>query len=241
MSFNPPERGSSEELSLEGLALIAFTSHDLQGFIRETPQSKAKKAWRNRSRLIYRKEGWIAVRSPYGASGTVMLLEELVVFGVRRAVFLGYCGSLQERIDIGDIVLPLEAIREEGTSYHYLPKGEKSCPDLTIQNRLSNWLGKTGLPCFRGTIWTTDAPYRETSQKVRGYCAEGVLGVEMEMAAAFAFGRVKEISIGSVLLVSDKVREKAWHAGFFSPKLQSTREKAIETLLSHLPELEIFP
>lgn len=241
MSFNSAERGPSEELSLERLALIAFTPHDLQGFIRETPQAKPQKAWGNRSHLIHREEGWIAVRSPYGAPGTVMLLEELVAFGVRRAVFLGYCGSIQEGIDIGDIVLPLEAIREEGTSYHYLPKGEKSCPDLTIQNRLANWLGKTGLPCFRGTIWTTDAPYRETRQKVRGYCAEGVLGVEMEMAAAFAFGRVKEISIGCVLLVSDEVRERAWHAGFFSAKLQSTRQKAIEVLLSHLPELQIFP
>jgi uridine phosphorylase len=241
MFFNSAGRRPSEELSLENLALIAFTPHDLHRFIRESPHAKPQKAWSSRSRLIHREEGWIAVRSPYGAPGTVMLLEELVAFGVKRAVFLGYCGSIQEGIDIGDIVLPLEAIREEGTSYHYLPKGEKSCPDLTVQNRLSNWLEKTGLDCFRGMIWTTDAPYRETSQKVRRYCAEGVLGVEMEMAAAFAFGRVKEVSIGSVLLVSDEVRERGWRAGFFSRKLQSTREKVIEALLAHLPELEIFP
>jgi len=237
MALTPPGRDLSRELSLESLAFITFTSQDLQGLIQWGQPSKPVESWRNRNYRIHRGEGWIAVRSPYGAPGTVMLLEELVAFGVRRAVFLGYCGALQTEIDVGDIILPLEAIREEGTSYHYLPKGERSLPDLEVQGRLLDWMGGIGLSLHSGTVWTTDAPYRETPEKVRRYCAEGVLGVEMEMAAAFAFGKAKGISVGSVLMVSDEVRERGWHLGFFSSQIQSAREKVVQVLLAHLPEM----
>jgi uridine phosphorylase len=241
MALTPPGKSLSQELSLEGLAFITFTSQDLQRLIQSGLPSKPVEAWRDRGFRIFRgqvrDEGWIAVRSPYGAPGTVMLLEELVAFGVKRAILLGYCGALLEGIEIGDIVLPVEAVREEGTSYHYLPKNEKSCPDLALQHQLSDWIGGVGLSTLRGRVWTTDAPYRETPEKVRAYRAEGVLGVEMEMAAAFAFGKAKGISVGSVLIVSDQVREGEWHVDFFSPRIQSAREKVAQALLGHLPEL----
>ena len=149
---------------LETLALITFTSQDLRGLVQWTRQANSIEAWRKRNPRIYRGEGWIGVQSPYGAPGTIMLLEELVAFGVRRAVFLGYCGTIQEGISIGDLILPMGAIREEGTSYHYLPKGEKSFPDPEVQSKLSDWLGGI-LPFHRGNIWTTDAPYREQNEK----------------------------------------------------------------------------
>ncbi len=236
MAFVPAGGDLSKELSLEGLALITFTSEDLQGLIQKSQQAKLVEAWKSRGFRIYRGETWVAVRSPYGAPGTVMLLEELVAFGVKRAVFLGYCGALQDGIGIGDLIVPLEAIREEGTSYHYLPKGERSCPDLSLQNRLSDWIEGTGFSIFAGRVWTTDAPYRETPEKVRAYREEGVLGVEMEMAAAFAFGRARGISIGAVLLVSDEVREGGWRTGFFSPRIKSSRNQVIVSLMHHIEQ-----
>ena len=166
-----------------------------------------------------------------------MLLEELVAFGVRCIILLGYCGAIQKGVFIGDLVLPLEAIREEGTSYHYLPKGEKSLPDLEIQRKLFDSIGRIGLPLHQGTIWTTDAPYRETTEKVRRYRREGVLAVEMEMAAVFAFGKAAKISVGAILIVSDEVREEGWQIGFFSPQIRSTRKRVIEAFIHHLPEL----
>ena len=94
-----------------------------------------------------------------------------------------------------------------------------------------------GLSFHQGTVWTTDAPYRETPEKVRRYCSEGVLGVEMEMAAAFAFGKAKGISVGSLLIVSDEVREEGWQIGFFSPEIQTSRVKVIQVLRDHLQEM----
>ncbi len=237
MAFTLQKGEPSEALLLETLALVTFTSQDLRGLVQLSRQVNPIEAWRNRNSRIYRGEGWIAVQAPYGAPGTIMLLEELVAFGVRRAVLLGYCGSIQKRVAIGDVILPIEAIREEGTSYHYLPEGEKSSPDPGIQKKLSDWMGMMGLSFHEGTIWTTDAPYRETPEKIRRYRTEGVLGVEMEMAAVFAFGRARGISTGAMLLVSDKVREEGWDIGFFSDQIQSTRKRVIDLLIHRLPEM----
>jgi len=237
MTFTRHQGILEGELSLEYLALITFTLQDLHWIVQSSQQAKPIGAWKRRNSQIYREEGWIAVQSPYGAPGTIMLLEELIAFGVRQAVFLGYCGAIREEISIGDIVFPTGAVREDGTSYHYLPKGEKSRPDPKIQRKLVNSMGGTGLLFHQGRIWTTDAPYRETPEKIRRYGREGVLGVEMEMAAAFAFGKAKGVSVGAVLIVSDKVTEKEWQIGFFSQKVKSTRKQVIDVLIEQVREL----
>ncbi|RPI99649.1 MAG: phosphorylase, partial [Deltaproteobacteria bacterium] len=105
-----------------------------------------------------------------------------------------------------------------------------SLPDRPMQGRLYTWLKENGLRLHAGRVWTTDAPYRETPTKVRRYREEGILGVEMEMSAVFALGMVRNISIGSVLIVSDELREKGWKAGFFSPEVKSARKKVIKKL-----------
>lgn len=236
-AFTHQKGEGSGELFLENLALVTFSSQDLHSIVQSRQQAHLIGTWRNRNPRIYRGQGWVAVQSPFGAPGTIMLLEELVAFGVRCIILLGYCGTIQKGVFIGDLVLPLEAIREEGTSYHYLPKGEKSLPDLGIQRKLFDSIGRIGLPLHQGTIWTTDAPYRETTEKVRRYRMEGVLAVEMEMAAVFAFGKAAKISVGAILIVSDEVREEGWQIGFFSPQIRSTRKRVIEAFIHHLPEL----
>jgi uridine phosphorylase len=236
-AFTREKGEASGELFLENLALVTFTSQDLYSIVRSRQELHLIGSWRNRNLSIYRGKGWIAAQSPLGAPAAIMLLEELVAFGVRRIILLGYCGTIQKEIFIGDLVIPLEAIREEGTSYHYLPKDEKSLPDLGIQRKLVDFIGRIGLPVHRGTIWTTDAPYRETTEKVKRYRMEGVLAVEMEMAAVFAFGKAAKISVGAVLIVSDEVREEGWQIGFFSPRIRSTRKRVIEAFNQHLPEL----
>ena len=234
-AFTRQKTKSSAALFLESLALITFTSQDLHGLVQSIQEASPIEAWSHRHPRIYRGKGWIAAQAPYGAPGTIMLLEELVAFGVKRTVFLGYCGAIQKKISIGDVVLPVEAIREEGTSYHYLPEGEKSSPDPTIQKKLSNWTAMMDLSFHEGTIWTTDAPYRETPEKLRRYRSEGVLGVEMEMAAVFAFGKARGISAGAILLVSDEISEEGWRIGLLSPQINTARKKAIEILMIIFP------
>lgn len=224
-AFADPKGITPEDLILESLALITFTPFDYRGLIEEARNVEEIEAWKNRNNQIHRGDGWVAVQSPYGAPNAVMLLEELVAFGVKRVVYLGYCGSLQEKVGIGDIVIPTEAVREEGTSYHYLREGERSVPDLLLQKQLFSWMKKICPTTIHvGKIWTTDAPYRETPNKVSLYRGEGILGVDMEMSAAFVFGMVRGISIGTVLLVSDEVRERMEHWIFF-PRVKKDKEE----------------
>ncbi len=166
--FAPPGPASMASLSLGGLAFVTFTPQDLRAFTGGEGM-KRNEAWINRNNKIYAGEGWIVTQSPFGSPGAAMLLEELIAFGVKRAVFIGYCGSLQKGIDVGDVVVPTDTVREEGTSHHYLRSGEKSLPDHDLQRRLSEWMEGIPVRVHTGKIWTTDAPYRETFKKVDHY------------------------------------------------------------------------
>ena len=221
---------ASSELSLEGFALITFVPNDLKEWIGDGKETLPVQAWSERGHVLYRGEGWIAVRSGFGAPSAVMLLEELIAFGVRKVLYLGYCGSLHEEIRVGDVILPTEALREEGTSYHYLPEGERSFPDRLMQDQLFRQFKEDALRVHTGRVWTTDAPYRETPTKVRRYAEDGILGVEMEMSAVFALGMVRNVSVGAVLIVSDVLGEREWKAGFFSSEMRASRKRIIEKL-----------
>jgi len=161
----------------------------------------------------------VLTKSPCGAPSAVILLEELAAFGVSRTVHVGYCGSIQEEVGLGDIVLPSHAVREDGTSYHYLPGAEKCRPDQVLLDGLHDWLQQRGMTASVGAIWTTDALYRETVKKVRRYREEGVLAVDMEMSALFAAGAILRVGVVGLLLVSDQLSNDAWTPGFFHPRL----------------------
>ena len=234
--FTSTDPGYPNSLSLGGLALITFTPQDLKK-LTDGEGIKKNEAWRNRNNPIYAGEGWIVTQSPFGSPNAVMLLEELIAFGVKRAIYLGYCGSLQKKIDVGDVVVPIETMREEGTSYHYLRNEEKSLPDQVLQRQLFEWMDKIHPHVHMGKIWTTDAPYRETFTKVNHYREEGILGVEMEMSAVFALGMARHISVGGILLVSDVLKKAAWDIEFRSPALKATRDKVVQNLLTHVREM----
>lgn len=231
-------QGVQEDLELEALALVTFTSYDLNRWIKGISPVRAMHAWRKRGYRIDRLDGYVVVQSSIGAPGAAMLLEELAAFGVRRAIFFGYCGSLRKDVRVGDVVIPTEAIREEGTSYHYLPEGRRCFPDLSLQETLDGLAQASGVRTRRGVVWTTDAPYRETPGKVHRYREEGVVGVEMEMAALFAVGSVRDLSIGALLIVSDELGGGVWKAAFFSNELKETRERLICALRPRLKALQ---
>jgi uridine phosphorylase len=235
-----PAASKPEDLLLEKLAVVTFTRPDFERIIKHAGEAEEKRvirSWGSGRNRIFRGQGWVAVESRIGAPNVVILLEELAAFGVERTIFLGYCGSLHEKVRIGDVVLADGALREEGTSYHYLEEGRPALPDLRLQEELSSLICPCRVRLHRGTIWTTDAPYRETGDKVARYRDDGILGVEMEMAAAFVFGMVRKISVGALLLVSDQLLESGWRQGFPSPGLRKARDVVLDTLSSHLPEL----
>ena len=93
------------------------------------------------------------------------------------------------------------------------------------------------IPFHQGLIWTTDAIYRETKGKVKRYQAAGVLGVEMELAAFFAFGMAQKVAIGGLLVVTDELSEDRWRPGFFSPPLIKGVRRARKAVVEIVKEM----
>jgi uridine phosphorylase len=100
-------------------------------------------------------------------------------------------------------VIATSAIRDEGTSFHYLPPSRSVAAPPRPVARLASELELLGLPVYQGTVWTTDAPYRETRQQLDQYGAEGVLAVEMQAASRFALAQVRKAQIAVVAHVSN--------------------------------------
>ena len=173
-------------------------------------------------------ENRIAVAGGFGigAPGAIVVLEELIVQGIRRFLSIGTAGSLQRHLTIGDIVVCNRAIRDEGTSHHYLPPDMYAHASPAVTARLVDALQTTGTPHSVGTSWTIDAPYRETIAEVQHYQAEGVLTVEMEAAALFAVAAYRGVEMGSLLTISDTLGDLKWDPHFRS----DTTRIGLETL-----------
>jgi uridine phosphorylase len=182
--------------------------------------------------------GSFALSGPFlGAPQAVMGMEKLIALGVQRIWVLGWCGSLQPDLRIGDLVLPTTTFSEEGTSQHY-PVGEKiPRADEELSQMLDDALRKNGQSFVRGTVWTTDAPYRETPMKVKAYQEKGVLAVDMEMSALMTLATYRAVRLCGLLVVSDELFDLKWHSGFKSPELKKNSRLAGQVLLNVVESL----
>lgn len=137
-------------------------------------------------------------------------LEELIALGGRAFVVAGGAGVLVPDLAMGHIVIPTAAIRDEGTSYHYLPASREVEPTADALSAIVGTLEARGVPYVSGKTWTTDAFYRETRGKVARRVADGCLTVEMEAAAFFAVARFRGVSFGQMLYAGDDLSGEAW-------------------------------
>ncbi len=174
----------------------------------------------------------VAIVAPaMGAPYATMVLEKLIVLEARLALVLGWCGSLQADVAIGDLVLPEAAVSADGTSGHYLATGADPKPDAALYGGLRRRLEETAVPWHTGRVWTTDAVFRETVGQVRHYQAQGVLVVDMEIAALFAVGQFRGLPVAGLLVVSDELASLTWRYDFRRPEFQQARELAARLVL----------
>jgi len=166
-----------------------------------------------------------------GAPAAVVLMEELIARGVRRIISVGEAGSLDQSAAPGDIVLCTKALRDEGTSHHYLPSERFAHPSGELTAELCRVLDERQTPYIRGPSWTTDAPYRETREEVAAYGARGILTVEMEAAALFAVGRYRGVQVAALFSVSDSLAGGTWRPHFSDRR---SREGLLEALQAAL-------
>jgi uridine phosphorylase len=136
-----------------------------------------------------------------GAPAVVAQLEVFAALGVRRFLSLGTAGGLNADLTPGDVIVLTGAIRDEGTSYHYIDPGSDVGPDAGLTDELTRALARSDMRVRSGSTWTTDAPYRETVEEVIEFRRRGVLTVEMEAAALFAVARARGLPLASAVVI----------------------------------------
>ncbi len=168
----------------------------------------------------YVAEGIAVYLSHIGAPASAMLYDIMIASGVKRMLMLGMAGSISPECKIGDIVIPTWGIREEGTSHHYLGPHEDARATPEMLKRIRR--GFSHLPSKEGGVWTIDAPYRETPEKVKRFAGDGVLAVEMECTALMSVAKYRKSSFGAVLVITDEVRKEGWEEAFRGAKVKRT-------------------
>jgi uridine phosphorylase len=140
-----------------------------------------------------------------GGPYAVLVAEQLLASGAKVIVGLTSAGRISQHLSIPSLVIATAAIRDEGTSYHYLPPANTVDAPATLIWQLESQLKQLALPVQNGLVWTTDAPYRETQEQIEAHATEGALAVEMQAASLFALARVRRAQIGVVAHVSNAI------------------------------------
>ncbi|HEX2908449.1 MAG TPA: nucleoside phosphorylase [Phototrophicaceae bacterium] len=145
-----------------------------------------------------------------GAPLAAGFLEEAIALGCRKFIACGGAGVLNREIAVGHVVVPTSAVRDEGTSYHYLPPSREVAAIPAAVAAIETVLKRHQVPYLTGKTWTTDALYRETPAKIARRKAEGCLTVEMEASAFFAVAQFRDVTFGQLLYGGDDISGAVW-------------------------------
>ena len=170
----------------------------------------------------------ISITGPVvGAPYATMVLETLIAWGAQKIIFLGWCGSLSEKVKIGDIIVATAAIIDEGTSGHYKNNETRlSFPSASMLSKLNNVLKQNQIDYHNGAIWSTDAIYRETAEKVKYFQSQDAIGVEMEISALFTVAKFRGVDLVAMAVVSDELASFKWRPGFKMDEFKHGRKTA---------------
>jgi uridine phosphorylase len=160
--------------------------------------------------LSYRGSRLAVFHPGVGAPLAAGFLEELIALGCEKFIACGGAGVLDSSLAVGHILVPTAAIRDEGTSYHYLPPGREVQANPAAIEAIEATLTEHKVPYLKTKTWTTDAFYRETAGRIQQRKADGCLTVEMEAAAFFAVARFRSVSLGQILYGGDDVGSEQW-------------------------------
>lgn len=139
-----------------------------------------------------------------GSPTAATIMDLLTAINPQAVLFLGKCGGLKKRNSVGDLILPIAAIRGEGTSNDYFPAEVPALPAFALQKAVSTTIREAKTDYWTGTVYTTnrrvwehDEPFKEYLKKIRAYA------IDMETATIFTVGFYNKIPTGALLLVSD--------------------------------------
>lgn len=170
------------------------------------------------------------------APGAASTIEELHAMGCSKFVVCGGAGALVKGSQVGEIIIPTSAVRDEGTSYHYVePSREIPCNKAALETAIAI-LTEMGVPFTTGKTWTTDAMYRETPDRIERRRSEGCVTVEMEAAAFFAVSNYYDIPLIQLLYAGDDVSGSTWDSRNWNTR-KSVRANLIHCAVELIKQL----
>ena len=161
-----------------------------------------------------------------GAPLAAASLEIAIALGGRKFIACGGAGVLDRTIAVGHLIVPTSAVRDEGTSYHYMPAGREIAPAPEAVQAIETVLKRHQVDYLTAKTWTTDGIYRETRAKTELRRSEGCLTVEMEAAAFFAVAQFRGVPLGQILYGGDNLDADEWDRRDWMSRT-SVREKLI--------------
>ena len=228
-------KNAKDELRGASAAILCFQSSLLRFLSKEFGGKEVKGFTGNA--MVLKKTGYRVIAAKangLGAPAVAVLLEELAVSGIKSCIAVGVCGAIQDSIVAGDVIILTEAIRDEGTSYHYLTADMPACPSTELLGRLTDVLNKRSHVYTSGKVWTTDAPYRETAEDIKRHQHDGTLAVDMETSAFFCVCSALKIQAACSLVAADSLSGAIWHPPNdikrVNSSLQQLADAAVEAL-----------
>jgi uridine phosphorylase len=204
-----------EKRSYSRKVLICFFNDVINGLV---SSGKAVRVDRLISEIgenpIYQLESrgieYMLVHPGVGAPLATLCLEEMIARGCDQFIACGGCGVLDHEIGVGHVLVPESAVRDEGTSYAYLPPSTEVKADRRVIGSIENTLRRLNVDYRLIKTWTTDAAYRETIERSRLRKAQGCSTVEMETAAFIAVAQFRGVEFGQIMYGGDSVQEDGW-------------------------------
>lgn len=226
-----------KKLRVEPRVLVAFAPSQFREVLSHTsvvPHSTHQLGFSTLQTVERRGSCFTLAGPALGAPLAAMVMEVLVAFGAQQVIGFGPCGSLARALRIGDVLIPDQAFSDEGTSAHYPMPRRKCTPSLAVIQALKQMWSSRHTPYTRGKVWTTDAPFRETPEKMAAFTAKGAIAVDMELSAFFQVGRFYRMETGAVLVVSDELFSSCWKSGYTDPAFKQSFREATEMVCDFL-------
>ena len=151
----------------------------------------------------------IVYRTLVGGPATTSMMEELHARGFETFIIFGSCGELTSNLKKGAFIIPIEAYRDEGTSYHYIPISD--FVEIGTATELSRIFEENGIPYELTKTWTTDALYKETKDKLKDRVSRGCKVVEMECASIMAVAKSRGFKAYQFLYTDDTLEGDTWN------------------------------
>lgn len=234
-----PRRGKNEKTIPEvGLLLVNPTE--------ARPRIGKELDFGGHSRFLFNSQLCVAASKSYflagpaiGAPMAAMTLEKLIILGAKKIILCGWCGSLNQDLKVGDVLIPDRALSGEGTSQYYARseignEGNddkldlKLTPNSDLSKSLTSVVTGAGISVKKGCVWSTDAVYREDRGQLRGLATkQQVIAVDMEFSALCSVASFRDVQFAAMLTVSDEICGGSWKPGFSKKHFIDTKDKAI--------------